>query len=865
VVPAFGSRHAKIAFVGEAPGRDEETYGEPFIGKSGQVFWQLVWRKLGLNKRDVWTTNLSKVRPQTNPDGSDNPPTDALITRWGPVLRDELEELPYLEVIVAVGHHAFKFLTGIDLPMEVVHGRTYRPVHLDVASDVVVVPCLHPAAGLRDPDQLSRTWLDLEMARQCLDQGSFGRTVRLTELDPPPTNYVRIESVDQMVDEDWTQGLAIDTEGTPQAPYCLTYSHREGEGRMIRSTDTHLTQAFAHLLALRKPTVFLHNALWDWDVLLAMGVDLLGMGLDWDDSMECQYLLETEPKGLKPSTARWFNVQLQEYEDVCRPYVQLETGWWLDKAVEGLGDLDEHIEHDWMTPKGNFRKKPKIIRCKCPLCMLKAKVLKWREKEVDYIDRVSKLAKDTIQHGTLVEAAGCPPPGYDLNYVPWTVAMEYACADADFTRRLALLQQPKLEILALKPAHDLDLAVWPFIHKMKRNGMPVDVDMVHSLKEEWADRVELLDESIRIVTGKDSSFNPGSPDQVAHLFFEEWGLPIPKMTKSRKRGSVDKGAIQELFVKYGDHDTYGATLHLFHDRVTTQKLLGYCDGILEHTEEDGRIHPRLNMTSVVSGRAAHFLLTFPTRTDEGRRIRGCFPAPKGWKYGSWDLSQIELRVMAHLSQDANMIQAFLNKEDLHSKTAAKTFGPGFTKEQRRASKTTNFLVQYLGSEKALFSQMKLEKLPYTIEDCREFIRVWLDDLYPGVKQYAKKVWGQVRRDGYVRSEVSGRIRYLPGIILQGDRWPDAFLRSEAQRQALNFKVQEMAKHILKLAMVDVMREVPDFHPTLDIHDELLGLVPDDEKVKADVMERMVDCMTRYKLDVPVLADGEYGNSWGDFK
>ncbi len=837
--------------VGEAPGKEEDREGAPFVGKSSQILFQFVWRTMGLSRDQVFVTNLSKERPEPKKDGTDNPPTPALIEKYGQEFWDEIQEVNP-ELIVCLGRYSFEFLTGTGLPMETVHGKVHQ---LKWSWDPIpVIPAFHPASGIRNPDYLKFTYWDLLQAGEYLRTGEGGVAVEM------PGVY-RVQPQGDPGGVNSREDIAIDTEGTPDAPYCLTYSTKEGEAFLIRAGDKKQIELFNARLWGQFPRLIFHNALWDIPVLKAMGIYIIEGGYRFIDTMEMAYLLQTEPKGLKALAARHFAARMREYEEVCYPHVNARRREWFEDAyMVLLEETGDHAEVDHLTKTGKKRKKPIVRACSCEPCKLTTKVGKWlAEPDTDFGEKAK-------QYPASMESF----PQMSLEYVPEREVIDYACADADYTFRLAPILLDQIEALSLVPAMEMDLAVWPLVARIRETGMLVDLDRVTVLQKDLTSQLGFLDDAIKILAD-DEDLNPGSAAQMADLFFQKRGMSSVKLTKGKTRESVADDVIQSLLKDYPDDPI----LPLYNDRVEIAKLKSsYVDKLPEMVEEDGRVHTRLGVTSVVSGRFNDFMLTFPQRSEIGKKIRGCFVAPPGYVFGSWDLSQIELRVSAHLTEDENFISAFINGEDLHTKTAQLMFQVDKpTKEQRYVAKTLNFAILYGISAEGLYAQFKIAKLPYTLEDCQNFVSQWFE-AYPRVRPYMKKVWAETRREGFVREERSGRIRYLPGVLLEGQVWPMSHLRSGAERESFSLKVQGFARTLMKEAEAIVWNEVlpklwgygwKGVQPIMDIHDEILLQVPDDEDVLEATNRLMIEAMTRAKLRVPVVAEGSYARDWGSLK
>lgn len=286
--------------------------------------------------------------------------------------------------------------------------------------------------------------------------------------------------------------------------------------------------------------------------------------------------------------------------------------------------------------------------------------------------------------------------------------------------------------------------------------------------------------------------------------------------------------------------------------------LSFVDRLPKWVRSDGRIHPTLLITRTVTGRPASKdpnLLNIPVRKPIGKQIRNAFIAPHDYRLLSLDLSQIELRVMAHLSADKAMCAAFQKREDLHAATSKKL---GLS---RAIAKTANFALLYLCTGFKLKQILAIEGVSMTEEACDEIIRDWYS-LYPGVRAYQQRVIREARETGMVRT-MSGRIRFLPHARLPvGDP-----LRSEAERHACNQPIQGGAADVMKWGMVRIWKWIVEnrdeqVFPVLQIYDDILAEVPEGKEEIAGLWKRM---MTKFDLRVPIEAEVKWGSRWGSLE
>jgi len=397
---------------------------------------------------------------------------------------------------------------------------------------------------------------------------------------------------------------------------------------------------------------------------------------------------------------------------------------------------------------------------------------------------------------------------------------------------------------------DMELPVQQVLATMEAAGIAVDLKMLTELQSQFGDQIRDAAEAAYAVIGK--QINLGSPKQLQVVLFDELGMPKTKRTKTGY--TTDADALQSLFDKTG----HPFLQHLLAHRDVT-RLKVTVDGLLNAVASDGRIHTTFNQTIAATGRLSSTepnLQNIPIRTDAGRQIRDAFVV--GTQYAELmtaDYSQIEMRIMAHLSRDEGLIEAFNTGEDLHSFVASRAFGVPIeevTGELRRRVKAMSYGLAYGLSAYGLSAQLKISTEEAKDQMDQYFAR------FGGVRDYLMDVVEQARKDGYT-STVLGRRRYLPELDSSNRQ-----VREAAERAALNAPIQGSAADIIKVAMIEVDKALKEAGLTsrmlLQVHDELLfEIAPGEhEQVEALVRDKMGGA---YPLDVPLEVSVGYGRSW----
>jgi DNA polymerase-1 len=433
-------------------------------------------------------------------------------------------------------------------------------------------------------------------------------------------------------------------------------------------------------------------------------------------------------------------------------------------------------------------------------------------------------------------------------------AADYAAADADMTLRLHSMFDAELKKQGLmKLFQDVEMPLVPVLLEMERNGVAVDVAMLKEMSLALGEQITELEKKIYAETKHE--FNINSPLQLGKVLFDEMQLPNDR--KGKNRYSTEASVLEMLA------EVHPVVKYVLEYRQLTKIKSTYIDTLPELVNpKTGRIHTSFNQTRTSTGRLSSSdpnMQNIPVRGELGGQVRQAFIAAPGFSLLGGDYSQIDLRALAHLSQDEALLRAFRSNEDIHSATAQLLFGvtkDEVTKDMRRFAKTVNFGVIYGMSDYGLEQATELSR-----EQAAKFIKSYFEK-YPGVTRYLNDTREKARRDGYVET-LLGRRRYIPDINSANRQ-----VREAAERMAINMPVQGTSADIIKVAMINLYREMQQRRlkskMLLQVHDELVFEVPDGEltlmrKLLSDIMESAV------KLSVPVKVDTKVGKNWGEMK
>ncbi len=457
----------------------------------------------------------------------------------------------------------------------------------------------------------------------------------------------------------------------------------------------------------------------------------------------------------------------------------------------------------------------------------------------------------------LVDLVGKGAKKVSITEVSAEQAAPFACGAVDMAGRLRTQIETELKDEDLTPLYnDIEIPLVPVLMRMEQAGVAVDSDSLREMSIDLGEQVAKLEQEAYEEVGHE--FNLGSPQQLSQLFFEELGLPKTRRTKLGY--TTDASALEGL---RGAHAVIDVLLEW---RQLTKLKSTYIDALPALVnKETGRIHSNFNQTVAATGRLSSQdpnLQNIPVRTDLGNQIRRCFVARD---FGakpvllSADYSQIELRILAHLSGDPSLLEAFQNDEDIHAATASQVFGTPMDKvtdEERRRAKVFNFGVLYGLSEFGLSTREGISR-----EESREFIETYFEK-YPKVKEWRESVIASCRELGYAET-MSGRKRRIPEITSSNFQ-----ARAAAERIAVNMPAQGAASDIIKIAMNKIDAELREREMAtrmiLQVHDELIFEGP--TKERDDIQEMALRIMPQsLELAVPLKVDVKVGKSWGDMK
>ena len=468
---------------------------------------------------------------------------------------------------------------------------------------------------------------------------------------------------------------------------------------------------------------------------------------------------------------------------------------------------------------------------------------------MDYLAEIY-LNYQTIHIEELIGAKGKNQG--NMRNLPPDAIYEYACEDADITLQLKEILEKELEEQGVSSLfYDIEMPLVPVLAYMEKNGVCVDTQALKETSLHFTARMKQLEEEVHELAG--IVFNIASPKQVGEVLFDR--LQIVSKAKKTKTGQyvTSEEVLESLRSK---HEIVGKIL----EHRGLKKLLGtYIDALplLIHPET-GKIHTSFNQTVTATGRLSSSnpnLQNIPIRNEDGKEIRKAFIPEEGCEFFSADYSQIELRIMAHLSGDKNMVEAFREDDDIHAATASKIYKVDIkevTREQRSKAKTANFGIIYGISVFGLAERMNVPR-----SEAKELIDGYFET-YPQIKEYMDKSIAIARENGYIET-LFGRKRYLPDIHSH-----NAVVRGYAERNAINAPIQGSAADIIKVAMIRIYQRFKEENirskMILQVHDELnFSVYPEErERVQQIVIEEMEKA---YPMQVPLRADCDWGKNW----
>ena len=847
-VPGDGPLPAQFMLVGERPGIQEPLAGRPFIGAAGKELDRYLALG-GIKRQDVYVTNLVK-------DYRDEDPEDWEIARDSEELQQEIAACSP-SLIIAVGRFAIRHFLG-DVDVEQVHGLLHFPMGFPA-----VYPCYHPAAGLHNTESIQFVHHDF------LGLAALDARIAPEDRWPRPQYPVNHPPT-------YAAGMAVDTEGMPAAPWCLTASQTPGEAMLVMADDQTRVRWYKDWMALSDRTLYLHNSMHDLGVLRAMGIDVPDDR--FIDTMILAYHLCLEPQGLKALAYRLAGMEMHSYDEVVAPGRELVWGEWMAAAEAVAADIPPPEDYlVWEDKIGNWRvKHPYTIQQRIKRMLTDVAksgfAIPDNPKGVDIRRRVESWEDSAAE--SLVSTVGMPPEP-TLSDIPTAQAQAYACRDADATIRIAPILVERVKEQGSWDVCMIDHSVIPMIERMQSNGIHRNLSYMEALDEKITARMEAERDKIEAMVGV--RINPSSPKQVVDLLFKQLKLSSRKTTGSGEASTNDK----VLMALRNEHPVLSPIMEY---RGLGKARGSFVRVAIRDAGADDRLRCNLRATRVSSGRIAANspnLMAFPVRDALGKEIRQGFDAPEGRVLCDWDLDQAEMRFMAHESRDEGLCAVFTDgKLDVHTDTASRMFGIPYASvdkdRHRYPAKRVGFGVITGITGAGLVDQMALAGVlspdgdEYTESECDHFIDLWFA-ARPGVKVYMDRCRAEARRYGLVRCKY-GRVRHLPGVWSVIDR-----IREEACRQSHSHKIQAGAQGYMKLAMAQIWWWITKvwwprgglwatIEPLLQIHDSLLFELPDDAEVYNEVDEVVRMCMSQAdQLLVPMGAKGGKAYTWGDLK
>lgn len=900
VVPPYGPAKADLLVVGERPGRQESQQRRPFCGDSGKYQADTLAR-YGVDVRKCRLTNVCQSYAPGNAD-----PAPADIDEWTSALIAEVKSTAPL-VILCVGRYAMRFFLGDKADFDVCWGTPFPGGAFDSsiagrANGAVVMCVQHPARifhleGEGDPkvgDVMANIEVGYERAAHVLHELQAGRKVfvrrdeYLGREQYEDVTGKQLESIlapaikqSKRGDEVW---LGFDTEGYPGDEWSMQASIKPGTGYLLRRNQPDFSRGVASLQRAHDAGVkFLTHSFHTpsgcaYDIRMARG-----MGLTLHrvvDTMCALWLLNVEGKGAKDMGMRWAGMAMTSWEDtVGQAGREKQIDWLCSILNRSWPDVEQRVE---VGNDGQAKlKKPWSIprRVEAFLIAIYAE----NKSPTDCWKAMDPVLKKIVE----TEIGMMPMPS--LDDLPLRRATDYACRDSDAlirawpNLRAELARQDKLTLL------DEYMATLPIFEEMQANGMPASRLMFEQLHDKLTDKMDKIRVKLSNQYASGRPFNPNAQRHVVALMTRR-GLESAVRTKKTNQQSIGKKGIEHL--RYQDE-----AMALRAEWKETQHIVSmYANPVIEMLDENVDIQNlicAINPSATTTGRIATNdpnYLGFPkhdkigSKKDDkgkaekvsyGKMVRGCFIAPSGWKWYEADYSQIEVRVLAHESNDDLLCRMFtdLGKDgkprDVHQETAASIFGVKVSdidkdSVERFLAKKITFGIAYGTTGRGLADQLRIMNIKgYDADVCNRFINEWLK-LYKGAARYFVEVERAVRDRGWV--EDFGKMRrYLLASRSRVDK-----LAAEARRQAVNHRIQGGAQRMIQRAMPYVYPQVQALTEKgakvkwlLQVHDALLFLVRDKDVSRVDktVKRGMVEgCGV--KLRVPVTVDSKTATSWG---
>ena len=528
---------------------------------------------------------------------------------------------------------------------------------------------------------------------------------------------------------------------------------------------------------------------------------------------------------------------------------QLPLDWALERLKplledEGVKKVGQNIKYDWIVLKHHGITLQGIF--------FDTMIASYLLNPTKHNHNLGEIAREHLDREVTDYKEVTGGKSVTFDEVDLEKARDYSCEDAEVTFQLFHLLLPKLReggFEELFKQVEMPLAI--VLAKMERNGVKIDIDLLSDFSKEIEN--QLLRKTDQIYGLANEVFNINSSQQLGKILFDKLKLPVIKKTKTGY--STDVEVLEKLSLH---HDL---PLEILGYRNLSKLKSTYIDALpkLLHPET-GRVHTSYNQTVTATGRLSSSdpnLQNIPIRTDEGNRIRQAFIPEKGYVIVSADYSQIELRILAHLSQDEVLIEAFRRDEDIHSRTASEIFGvllENVTPVMRREAKVINFGIIYGMSAYGLSQQLKIEP---------KIAQIYIDEYfkkYTGVQTYTRGIVDEARKKGFVTTLLNRR-RYLPEI-----NSPTVAIRQSSERMAINTPLQGTAADIIKVAMIRIQNRLEELHLStkmiMQVHDELVFEVPEEEIQKTLPMIQK-EMETVMELTIPLKVSISSGKNWAE--
>ena len=871
-----------VMLIADWPTREDDKTGRPFSthkwrGNEIDRFFDGV--RLPSRDSIYCTTFVKEYR-----EGGEYPEAD--FVRDVEQLRTELGRVQPA-ILICLGRHTSRWFLG-DVDLEEVHGIAWHlPTTFEAvpfSSPPMVVPLFSIGAGLHSSEISAHIAYDFGQLEDILSGDTEPRTLYADQFPNP--QYIEVTNVDEL--ERLlanTRAMAVDSEGWNWRPWSVQFSDESGTASIVRFSNAAVIRRFVEIVQRRGDTLrhIFHGSLHDLGVYRAFGIDT--RRLVFDDTQVMSYNLQLEPIGLKPLCVRHAGMVMDSYDSVMGDASYRLAQDWLFNATEieeweyvnaQQAEFTRLTTTPYLDKKGTLkpgrrlRTLPKLPRTDLHAaftrCLRSTDPRKlWGNQSDDrHIEAGAK-------HGAMWEAT--------LDAVPLPQAIYYAGRDADGTGRLEPELRQRLVRNELWNVYQADLATIPLIDRMQQIGIRPDLAHFSALSGVLQTEVDAIQarldtrlSGMGISYPSGNPFNANSTDQVGSLLYDRFGVTVLKRTPGgdpstndkileavEKDPRLDRG-VRDLVIDIREYREIYKLKHTFVDQIPD---------FVNRWPNDGRIHSTFRITRVVTGRLAASdpnLLAMPKHGKFAKQFREGFICDDNHLLGSWDLSQIELRVLAHISQDPVLLNAFRTGLDLHATLAQRIFGVApddqDDSKHRFPAKAINFGLSMGMTNIGLTIELKKNGLDVSEDDAQR----WIDgtmSLYAEVPNYQQYKIAEAKRQGYV-TDLVGRRRYIGGI-----RSFDRAARAEAERFAFSTPIQAGAQEIMKVAEAALWQIILDHQdagrwvePLIQIHDDLLLEFQEDLLEELNLQMQYAMTQTFPALSVPIQTVGASGINWG---